>query len=195
MLRVRRIGGLGTLLFGAVPSAGTLEALRINHYACAPAGASATAILAATTLPTTGTLTVTANITNPDFPRVLSITGNASGITGNVLVNGLDFSGATIQDTIALSGTATVVGAKAFTSVSSVVFPQRTHASDTCSVGTSVDIGLPQVIEATDVLFVHNVSGSTDAGTVTQSATLSGNFYAVAGTLNGTNILDLYYLA
>jgi hypothetical protein len=193
----RRIGGLGTLLFGSVPSAGTLEALRVNHYACAPALGTNTAITAAKALAVGAQPSAVVTITQPDFPRVLLAKGVGANLAGNVVIHGTNFAGTVISDTIALNAANAVSGVLAFKTVTSIDLPAYTNStSDTVSIGTTASIGLPQIIEATDVLFVHNLNNSNDAGSVTRNATLiEGNFYAVAGSLNGTLVLDLYYLA
>lgn len=70
---------------------------------------------------------VTADINDPAVPRGLSIVGNLSGIAGNVVIAGTSFAGEVISETVALNGTGTVNGNKAFRTVTSVTLPAQTH--------------------------------------------------------------------
>ncbi len=127
-----------------------------------PAAASATAVLAATNL-TSGTQTITSGITNPDFPRNLSITGGAALMAGNVVITGTNIRGATITETIALSGTSTVVGNKAFATVTSIQLPALTNdTNDTVSVGIGVKLGLERELVA-DLVLGTSVNGTWEA--------------------------------
>ena len=107
-----------------------------------PAVASAAAVHAAITL-TTVPQTVTTGITSPDVCRVLSLTGNAAGIAGNVGLIGTDSNGEAATDTIALNGVATVLGSVAFATLTSITLPARTAAANTVSIGYGDVFGLP----------------------------------------------------
>lgn len=96
------------------------------YYRSTPDLGAVDAVMAATPLYSARTLSI--GITQPDTPRLLSVKGSASGIAGNVVINGKDMAGNSISDTIALSGTGTVNGVKAFKEVHSVDFPAATHA-------------------------------------------------------------------
>ena len=72
-------------------------------------------------------VTVTTGITNPAVPRNAVIDGSASNIAGNVVINGTNFNGDTITETIPLNGTTAGVGAKAFKTITSVVLPIQTN--------------------------------------------------------------------
>ena len=112
----------------------------------APAAAATDAIHAAITLPDSGTLEVTTGITNPDVPRVVSITGNAAGITGNVVIDGTDINDKEIQDTIIAADTTTVDGIKAFKTVTKITVPVKTTAGDTIAIGISAKLGLDKLL-------------------------------------------------
>lgn len=168
--------------------------LNIYQYRIAPAVGAAAAIHAAITLPDSGTTTVTTQITNPDFPRVLAITGNAILIAGNVVITGTDASGAIITDTIIANGVAQVVGTKAFATVTSIVVPTRHAAGDTVTIDTLNVFGVPNVISDANYLLLKLFNASTDAGSLAVSATLSLNLYTIAGVPNGSKVLALVYL-
>ena len=128
-------------------------------------------VLAATTLSDGATLTVTTFVAQPDFPRVLSITGNQTQ-DGNVAITGTDIRGNTITDTITLNDTSTVDGIKAFKTVTSILFPARTEAGDTVSVGFSDKLGLEYIpAYAVTVSAHHNGTLETTLPTVTTHAT------------------------
>ncbi len=112
----------------------------------APAAAATAAIHAAITLPETGTLEVTEDITNPDLPRVVSITGGKTGTTGNVIIDGTDIEDNVIQGTIAANGTDTVDGVKAFKTVTKITVPVQSEAGDTIAIGISAKLGLDKLL-------------------------------------------------
>jgi hypothetical protein len=165
------------------------------HYQITPAAKSATAVHAAIAMIATAKV-VTTGFTNPDVPRVVTIKGNASGITGNVVVTGTNAAGAAITDTIALNGATEVAGAKAFKTVTQVDLPAETHAgTDTVSIGRADVFGLPHIVYNALMLLLKIFDGSTDAGTLAVDADeLEKNLYTPAGTPNGAKVLDLVYL-
>ena len=178
----------------ASPAVGTVTNSPVVQYAIAPANASNTAVHANITLIQTVTQDISTNITNPDVPRVLSITG-VTNVTGNVVITGTDMSGATITDTIASNGTATVVGAKAFKTVTNInVPPYAVAGTETISIGIANKFGMPVALSNTGFLLVKNFNNAADSGTLTASATLSSCFFSINGTPDGAKILDLYFI-
>ena len=145
---------------------------------------------------TTAAQTITAAITSPDVPRNITITGSASGITGNVVINGTNIRGDTISETIALSGASTVAGTKAFQTVTSVVVPIKTHTSgDTVEIGIGSKIGIRHKLYNSAQVALSLFDGSADEGSTTVSATdVSLNTYTPAGVLDGTKKLRLMYI-
>lgn len=71
--------------------------------------------------------TITTGITNPDYPRALAVDGNVAGIAGNVVIAGTNYAGEAITDTIALDGTTSKPGTKAFKTVTSITVPAQTN--------------------------------------------------------------------
>jgi len=197
----QRAGGLGTridaLEFGSalVPAAGTLTGLRALKYSTTPAIGTATYVHAAIAL-TDATQTVTTAITNPDFPRIVTVKGNASGVAGNVVITGTDINGSALSDTIALNGASEVLGVKAFKTVTSIALPVEVHAgTDTVSVGVGNKIGFPIAIPNASTVIAKTFDGSVDSTTVTVGATAGASLAAVAGTFNGTKVYELVFLA
>lgn len=197
----QRVGGLGARLdamqYDGVPvvSAGAVAGVKLLSYTLTPALATATATHAAITL-TTGVQVITTAITNPDFPRQLTVKGNDANVTGNVVIIGTDFLGAALTETIALNGSAEVVGTKVFKTVTSIQVPVYAVAgTETVSVGRGAKVGFPIAIPQTTRVIAKNFNGSTDAGTVTAATTVYGSVYAAAGTFDGAKVLELVFFA
>jgi hypothetical protein len=140
--------------------------------------------------------TITAGITNPDFPRTVTAKGNASGITGNVVVTGKNAAGATITDTIALNAATEVEGVKAFKEVTSIQLPIKTNGSgDTVSIGMAKKFGMPAILANAACLLVKLFDGSADTGSLTvDSDEVEKNLFALNGTPNGTKVIDLFFI-
>ena len=198
----QRSGGLGSRLDAmqfdgaALVTAGALVSRKYLEYTIQPVLGSTTTIHAAIAL-TALAQAGYAITTNPDVPRVINVTGNASGITGNVVIHGTDFLGASISDTIALSGSSTVAGVKAFATVTSVDLPAQTHAgTDTVAIGVSTTIvGLPAVLPYASYMLIELFNGSADGGSTAVNAAISQNLYTASGTFDGTKKLVLVFVA
>lgn len=131
-----------------------------------------------------------------DVPRAVSIVSSNAGDTGagrNVTVFGRDRYGRPQSETITPNGTTTVVGNKAFASVSRVAAAGAYTGN--LSVGISARIGLPQRILPGGFLSGILGDNTADAGTIvfgsdaapTDATGDSIGTYQPAGTLNGTN--------
>ena len=200
----QRAGGLGSRLdamqYGTAPviasTAGTLTAMTPTKYSCAPALQNATGVKAAFTLLVAAQPGITAGITSPAVPRIVTVKGNDANCAGNVVIHGTNFAGVAIIDTIALSGTAEVLGVNAFKTVTSIDYPAYAVAgTETVSIGRGIKIGFPIAIPNSGLVISKSFNGATDAGTVTPAATVEGSIYSVAGTMDGTTVVDLVFLA
>ncbi len=161
-----------------------------------PAAASATAVLAATNL-AVAAQTITANLTNPDFPRNITITGGFAGQNGVVTINGTNIRGATITENITSNGTATVVGNKAFKTVTSIVLPAYTNdANDTISVGIGVKLGLERMLPA-DLVLGTEVNGTWEATrptVATSTSAIESNTASTNTAPNGSKPIVMAYI-
>lgn len=200
MNRAAQNGTLGSridaLEFGGVvtPTAGTISSLSAVKYVTTPVVGDNVRTLAATLLIQTVTKTVTTGIVNPDYPRNLVVKGGDGNVTGNVVINGTDALDAVLTETIALSGASAVVGTKAFKTVTSIVLPPYAVAgTETVSVGVGVKIGFPVRLYNINQKLYTNFDSAIDAGTVTVGAGVAFSLYAVAGTLNGTKVLEMAF--
>lgn len=188
---------IDALEYGAVaaPAVGTLTNAPILKYSIAPANADTDYVHAAILLVETVTQTITTGITNPDVPRIVSVTG-VTNVTGNVVVHGTDMDGTVISDTIATNGAATVLGAKAFKTVTSIVVPPYAVAgTENVIIGIGNKFGMPKALTNTGMLLVKNFDNSADTGTLTASSTLASCFFAINGTPNSAKLLDLWFIA
>ena len=140
----------GTIDREGAPELDNLSVMLPQHYQITPAASSATAVLAATGLGAAAA-DITSGITDPDVPRTLSVKGNVSGITGNVVISGTNFLGEEIIDTIALNGASEVEGAKAIKTVTNIHLPAQTHTpvyqvETATAVGTITTAGNASVV-------------------------------------------------
>lgn len=185
---------------GTIDRPGALEldevkAALLQHYQITPDASGATAVHAAIAL-TAAIQDVDTDITDPDYPRTVTIKGNAAGITGNVVITGTNIEDEVITDTIALNGTTEVEGIKAFKTVTNINLPVETHAgTDTVSIGMAKKFGLPHIVYNAACLLVKLFDGSADTGTLAvDSDEIEKNLFALNGSPNGAKVLDLYYL-
>lgn len=120
-----------------------------------PALGTATYVHANITL-TTAIQNITTEITNPDFPRILSITGTKAGgsLTGNVVITGTNIRGEVITETIAITADTEVFGTKAFKTVTNIQVPVRATSGDVVSVGVGDALGLDRCMEGNEVLLM-----------------------------------------
>ena len=169
----------------------------VAHYQIAAADADAAAgayIEAATVLGAAVTTVLAKDLSaQPPTPRVLSITGDAAGSLGDVVINGTDANGAALTETIVGTGANTVPGPRAFATVTSIVFPIGDGASQ-ISVGITDDVGLPFCLPYNTVLAIYNNATATTVAGGSYSATvISQNNVNPTAALAGAQI-DIYFL-
>lgn len=161
-----------------------------------PALGTTNAVIGDTALANGATTVVTTGFTQPDVPRNLTVTGNAAAVAGNVVIVGTNQAGETITETIVAAGTATVVGNKAFATVTQVTFPAYVSAgTERIRVGTGAKLGLP-FSNSRDGLIHAHLNGVREAtrGTVTFSATArESNTLTLNSALNGTPVIVDYH--
>ncbi len=177
----------------------TVDRSFIAHYVISAALAVAAAVnnvkTAVTLADGTTTTLTTADITQPATSRVLSITGNAVTAVGDVVITGTDISGAELVETIVSTGAATVIGTKAFASISTIVLPARGAAADTISIGLADKFGIPYKLAQNTVLLLlrDGTSTTVSAGSNFSGTVLADNYIDPTAAMNGTQI-DLYFI-
>ena len=184
----------GTIDREGAPLLDALKGALVQHYRIAPVAVGVATVLAATAL-TDAAQAITAGITNPDYPRIVTVKGNAAGVVGNVVITGTNILDEEITDTIALNATTEVLGAKAFKTVTKIDLPVEVHAgTDTVSVGVGKKFGMPHIVANAAAVLVKLFDGSADTGTLAVDVLIEKNLFALNGAPNGTKIIDLYYL-
>lgn len=153
-------------------------------------------IIGDTAMASGATTAVTVFSGQPDVPRNLTVTGNAAAVAGNVVIVGTNAGGETITETIVAAGTSTVVGNKAFETITSITLPAWVSANtERIRVGTGAKLGLGALLSRNSVLraFLGGVLEGT-APTVAFSATaLESNTVTLNSALNGTAVLVDFY--
>jgi hypothetical protein len=187
----------GQLLNTDVPKVSVDEAF-LAHFQVSAANAVAASIagvLAATALKS-AIQSITTGIANPAVPRNVTVTGNAAGITGNVTIHGTNFAGNTITEVIALNGTPTVAGAKAFKTITEIDLPIKTNGdTDSVRIGFGSCLGLPYLLSHNTVLaaFLGNVKEGTAPTVTTSTTNIENNTIAINSALN-SSVVDIYLM-
>jgi glucan 1,3-beta-glucosidase len=169
------------------------------------ANGTSTAILGATAT-TLAAQTITANITDPDVPRAISVTvgGTASSILDSqVIVTGYNSEGKVITETFqtTASGTGTINGTKAFAKVTSVFIPGQAGTAGTIAVGTQNKLGVyhrlfpnnttVKVYQSTAIASAPTLQGVPTV--VANEATLERNLVTPLTAPDGTTFLYICY--
>ncbi len=100
------------------------------------------------------------------YPRNVSVTtdDHVAAYTGNVAFTGLDVAGNSISESLALSNNATVVGVKAFASVSSIVVDAQINTTGSIQFGFGAKLGLTRKAKTRNTIL--SVIKEIVAGTV-----------------------------
>lgn len=118
----------------------------------------------------------------PDVPRNITVTqtaGATEDTNGTIVIVGTDINGTAITETLTPNAGATVAGAKAFKTVTSVtgvgwVVDGVEGTKDTVTVGVGDLIGLPYYLPADSLVFAGTLGGTREATlpTLTRSSTV-----------------------
>jgi hypothetical protein len=123
-----------------------------------------------------------------------SLTGGTKKTGGNLVISGTDIEGNAITDTLALNGTTSVNGTKAFATVTSIAVPAG-DPNDTVAVGTTNALGIPNKL-ALDTVVMAFLNGAREATlpTVTvNTASIAQNTVTLNSALNGDVVDVIYY--
>lgn len=164
-------------------------------------GATGAVHAAAAVLASGGPQVISTAITNPDVPR--NVTATTAGTAGDikavqVTVDGTNIRGEVITETLpvfTVDTATTVVGSKAFATVTSYSIPAMDGTGATVAIGTGSKLGLPYSLSRNTVLaaFLNGTKEGT-APTVAVSATaVESNTVSLNSALNGNAVIvDLY---
>jgi hypothetical protein len=161
-----------------------------------PALGATAAVLADTAMASGATTLVTSGITQPGVARNLTVTGNAAAVAGNVVIVGTNIGGEVITETIVAAGVATVVGVKAFLTVTSITLPAWVSAgTERIRVGTGARLGLPVPISRNSVIaaFLNGVRETTAPTVLFNAAVLENDTVQLNSALNGNPVIVDFY--
>lgn len=179
----------------------TAAFIRPLHIDGADAGATAAAgVHAAITGSNSAITTVTTAITNPKWPRNLTVTpgGTTTDVaTGNVVIAGTNIDDEEISENFAFlaNATAATVGAKAFKTITSITIPIQDGAAATFAIGYADKLGLPDGLERNTVLkaYLNCVLEDTAPTVALGGVYIENNTVDLASALDGNDV-DIYYI-
>lgn len=191
------------LLCGAVITGGTIiEGARqrgARKSLGSPALGTTTAVHAAVT-DTGSQQVVTTGITNPPTPR--NVTATAGGTSGDikaiqVIVAGTNEEGVAITETLpafTVDTTGTVVGSKAFKTVTSITIPAHDGTGATTAIGLGAKLGVGERLSknGVDRAFLNGVLEGTAPTVATSSSALESNTVSLNSALDGTEVIMDY---
>lgn len=146
-------------------------------------------------------VTVSTFLDQPDVPRNITVTptGTTADVAaGNVVVHGLDARGNVISESLAFLANASTatVGAKAFSLVTSIVFPaEDSPFGATWDVGWGDKLGLSKCLDSAAFVIKAFITATAETVTVTSDATvLSSNGFTPTNVPNGTRDYEILYV-
>lgn len=182
------------------PIAGGTGGVVQSQAVGSPAVGATTAVHAAVT--DTGELqNVTTGITNPDVPR--NLTATAGGTAGDIKAIQVTVTGTGIDDQVitealpafTVDTAGTVVGSKAFKTVTAISIPAHDGTGATTAIGTGAKLGLNARLTRNTVVAAHfNGVKETTAPTVATSNTaVESNTVTLNSTLDGSAVVVDFY--
>ena len=190
----RYLGELGTSVYGL--SLNEMRIGHINYPATATVVSDADGVHAAIASKTTAQ-TITTAITNPPYPRNITVTpGGTTGDVkaGKVIITGTNIAGKVITEEFEFSDDASAakVGAKAFKTVTSIYIPAQDGTSASFTIGFGELIGLPVMLSAAPLCWLLDDGVVATAPSFTVDGDeLEKNTFDFDGALDGS-VLDLF---
>jgi hypothetical protein len=147
--------------------------------------------------------TITTAITSPPTPRNVTATsgGTAADIKAiQVVVAGTNAEGVSITETLPVfteNTATTVVGSKAFATVTSITIPAHDGTGATTAVGLGAKLGLGERLSLDTVIAAHlnGVREATRPTVVVSSSALESNTVTLNSALDGSAVVVDYYTA
>jgi hypothetical protein len=193
----RFVGELATDVYGV-----NVDEAKLAHVALTAAQAVAAdddGVHAAITGASDAATTVTDDITDPPYPRNITVKvgGTSASIAdGDVVVTGTNYKDEVISETFTCTADTaeTLTGSYAFKTVTSILVPQQDGAGATFKIGFGDKLGLPYML-AKKPLVMALLDGAieTTAATVVADADeIEKNTADLNSALNGKAV-DLYF--
>ena len=181
-------------LFGSVVSDAAEYITRRMLYTNAGAS-NATYVGVALSLATNQATTITSGFTNPDFPRVLSIQGSITNLSGPITITGTDILGNTISSTVTVNNEDVVVGTRAFNTITSVSTPTQATTNGTFNIGITPRFGLDRLPDDNAVILgLVDGTRETTAPVITADAEISKSVVLFTTLPDGSKDFTLYYI-
>jgi len=192
----------GAYISNDAGSAGTIRAFLAQfHVSTADAVAADTDGIHAAIVDTGEEQTIATGITNPAVPR--NITAAAGGTAGDikaiqVIVAGTNAAGEAITETLpafTVDTAGSVIGSKAFATVTSVTIPAHDGTGATTAIGFGSKLGLPYKLARNTVLaaFLDNTKEGTAPTVAVSASVLESNTITLNSTLAGKAV-DAYLI-
>lgn len=164
------------------------------------AGEGAADVLAAYTDIGVQSIFKTATITNPLEPRNITATagGTATDVKAiQVVVRGTNVDGDAISETLpafTVNTAGTVVGNKAFKTITTIDIPVHDGTAATTSIGTGAKLGLGDTLARDTVLnaYLANVREGTPPTVAVSASAIESNTVTLASALDGTDVVIDY---
>ena len=145
--------------------------------------------------------TISTGITNPPTPRNITATsGGTAGDVGaiQVTINGTNEDNEVISEVLpvfTVDSATTVVGAKAFKTVTSIVIPAHDGTGATTSVGLGSKLGLGVKLSRDSIVGAHltGVLEATRPTVAFDAAKMEGNTVDLSSALDGSAVIIDYY--
>jgi hypothetical protein len=161
-----------------------------------PALGATTAVHAAVT-DTGEEQTITTAITNPDVPRNITATagGTAADVAAiQVTINGTNAEGVAITEDLpafTVNTTGTVVGSKAFKTVTSIVIPAHDGTAATTAIGTGAKIGIGERLSRNSIraAYLDGTLEGTPPTIATSSSAIESNTATLNSALDGSEVI------
>lgn len=144
--------------------------------------------------------TITTSITNPSCAR--NVTATAGGTSADVkaitvTVTGTDINGLVITETLpafTVNTTGTVVGSKAFKTVTSIAIPAHDGTGATTSIGSGAKLGLDHMLDlnTVDYAFLAGTKEGTAPTVAVSSTAVCSNTITLNSALDGTAVVAFY---
>lgn len=173
------------------------------HLSAAEAAVASTTGVHAAHTDTGEEVELTTGITNPPYPRNLTATagGTATDVKAiQVIVEGTNILGEAITETLpafTVNATGTVVGSKAFATVTKVTIPAHDGTGATTAIGFGDKVGLPDRLGDGGAVLGAALAGvreGTFPGVAVDGEHIESNTVDLSSALNGTAV-DIYYIA
>lgn len=128
-----------------------------------------------------------------------TITNATEDTNGTIVVVGTDLAGNTITETLTPNGGATVAGAKAFatiTSITGVAWVKGGADPDTVTLGFGAILGLPDKLTDTAQVLAASLNNASEAlaGKTVSATALESNTFTMTSALNGSPVKVYYWL-